>query len=161
MLPSVNKRWCFFGPRKIDQTKLVSCSEKLSSSLTIIRLVANIRILPEVLAHQIAAGEIVERPSSVVKELLENALDAEATQIVVEAEEAGKRLLSVRDDGIGMDTDNAKRAFQHHATSKIQSLEDLDQIQTLGFRGEALPSIASISRLCLKTIDQINCLYNF
>lgn len=115
---------------------------------------ADIRILPEILAHQIAAGEIVERPSSVVKELLENALDAEATRIVIEAEEAGKRLLSVRDDGIGMDTDNAKRAFQHHATSKIQSLEDLDQIQTLGFRGEALPSIASISRLCLKTIDQ-------
>ncbi len=113
-----------------------------------------IRILPETLAHQIAAGEIVERPASVVKELLENALDAKATRIVIQAEEAGKRSLLVRDDGIGMNPDDARLAFQHHATSKIRSFEDLSQIQTLGFRGEALPSIASISRLRLRTVGR-------
>ncbi len=115
---------------------------------------AKIRLLPDILAHKIAAGEVVERPASVVKELLENSLDSEARNIVVEAEEGGKRLIVVRDDGMGMTSEDARLAFQHHATSKIQSFEDLSHLQTLGFRGEALPSIASVSRLRLRTVER-------
>ena len=103
-----------------------------------------VKVLPEVLAHKIAAGEIVERPASVVKELVENALDAESTRIHIEIQDAGQRLIRVRDDGSGMSPEDALLAFQHHATSKIQTMADLDQISTLGFRGEALPSIASV-----------------
>ncbi|MFQ5739329.1 MAG: DNA mismatch repair endonuclease MutL [Acidobacteriota bacterium] len=110
-------------------------------------------MLPDILAHKIAAGEIVERPASVVKELLENALDAQSTQVTIEVEAGGKRLIGVRDNGIGMSAEDAKLAFQHHATSKIKSFEDLSRIKTLGFRGEALPSIASVSRLRLRTVD--------
>ena len=113
-----------------------------------------IRVLPKVLAHQIAAGEIVERPASVAKELLENALDAKARRIIVEIEDGGKRSISVCDDGHGMSEEDARLAFQHHATSKIRSFDDLARVRTLGFRGEALPSIASICRLELRTIEQ-------
>ena len=115
---------------------------------------AKVRLLPDILAHKIAAGEVVERPASVLKELLENSLDSEARRIVVEAEEGGKRLIVVRDDGMGMSPEDARLAFQHHATSKIQSFEDLSHLQTLGFRGEALPSIASVSRLRLRTVER-------
>ncbi len=115
---------------------------------------AKVRLLPDILAHKIAAGEVVERPASVVKELLENSLDSEARRIVVEAEEGGKRLIVVRDDGMGMSSEDARLAFQHHATSKIQSFEDLSHLETLGFRGEALPSIASVSRLRLRTVER-------
>ena len=110
-----------------------------------------IRILPEILANKIAAGEIVERPASVVKELLENALDAQCESIHVSIIAGGKRSIVVRDDGVGMNQDDAILAFEHHATSKLQSVEDLSAITTLGFRGEALPSIASVSRLTLKS----------
>lgn len=114
-----------------------------------------IRILPESLANRIAAGEVIERPASVVKELAENALDAEAQTITVTAQGAGRRLIRVSDDGYGMSHDDALLAFERHATSKIRAVEDLGCITTMGFRGEALPSIASVSRLTLNTCTQL------
>jgi DNA mismatch repair protein MutL len=110
-----------------------------------------IRVLPEILANKIAAGEIVERPASVVKELLENSIDAHCRAVHITILSGGKRLIQVRDDGEGMSQDDAILAFEHHATSKLQNAEDLIAIATLGFRGEALPSIASVSRLTLRT----------
>ena len=110
-----------------------------------------IHILSDQVANQIAAGEVVDRPASVVKELLENALDAGATRILVEVEAGGRKLIRIVDNGIGMVRDDALLAFERHATSKIRSSDDLLSIATLGFRGEALPSIASISRLELET----------
>ena len=110
-----------------------------------------IHILSDQVANQIAAGEVVDRPASVVKELLENALDAGATRILVEVEAGGRKLIRIVDNGIGMVRDDALLAFERHATSKIRSSDDLLSIATLGFRGEALPSIASISRLVLET----------
>jgi len=110
-----------------------------------------IRILPEAIANKIAAGEVVERPASVAKELVENSIDAGATSVEVRVESGGRRLLRVADDGCGMTRDDALLAFERHATSKITSANDLDAISTLGFRGEALPSIAAVSRLTLET----------
>jgi len=110
-----------------------------------------IRVLPDAVANQIAAGEVVERPASVIKELLENSLDAGATSIAIEAESGGRRLLRITDNGSGMLRDDAMLAFERHATSKLSSVKDLFTISTLGFRGEALPSIASVSRLTLET----------
>jgi DNA mismatch repair protein MutL len=113
-----------------------------------------IRLLPEHVANQIAAGEVVERPASVVKELVENALDAQATRITVEIQAGGRSLVRVTDDGLGMSRDDALLCFERHATSKIERAEDLSAIATMGFRGEALPSIASVSRLSLTTRER-------
>jgi DNA mismatch repair protein MutL len=114
---------------------------------------SRIRILPEAVANRIAAGEVVERPASVVKELLENALDAGANTIRIEVEAGGKRMIRVIDDGHGMAHDDALLAFERHATSKLRSADDLLSIATLGFRGEAMPTIAAVSRLLLETRD--------
>src|ERR1700761_8544987 len=110
-----------------------------------------IHILSDQVANQIAAGEVVDRPASVVKELLENSLDAGATRIVVAIEAGGRRLIRIADNGSGMLRDDALLAFERHATSKLSDVKDLLSIATLGFRGEALPSIASVSRLTLET----------
>ena len=110
-----------------------------------------IRVLSDQVANQIAAGEVVDRPASVVKELLENALDAGANRIRVEVEAGGRKLIRIADDGHGMNRDDALLAFERHATSKLRTADELLSIATLGFRGEALPSIASVARVSLET----------
>src|SRR5512146_1572918 len=113
-----------------------------------------IRLLPDHVANQIAAGEVIERPASVVKELVENALDAESAAITVEIQAGGRSLVRVVDDGVGMSRDDALLCLERHATSKIRRAEDLAAIATMGFRGEALPSIASVSRFTLTTRER-------
>src|SRR5580658_5017013 len=116
-------------------------------------VMGRIRILSDQVANQIAAGEVVDRPASVVKELLENALDAGATRVRVEVEAGGRKLIRITDNGHGMNRDDALLAFERHATSKLRIADDLLSIATLGFRGEALPSIASVSRVLLETCE--------
>jgi DNA mismatch repair protein MutL len=125
--------------------------ERHLAAMRLIEAMPSIRILPDILSNKIAAGEVVERPASVVKELAENALDAGATRILIDVEQGGRSLIRVGDDGGGMNRDDALLAIERHATSKIVSDEDLFNIRTLGFRGEALPSIAAVSKFSLVT----------
>ena len=114
---------------------------------------SNIKIMDEVLANKIAAGEVVEKTMNVVKELVENSIDAKSSEISIKLIDSGVKEIEVSDNGIGMDEEDAKMAFQRHATSKLKNLDDLFYIESLGFRGEALPSIASVSNIKLKTSD--------
>ncbi|MDD4532285.1 MAG: DNA mismatch repair endonuclease MutL, partial [Bacilli bacterium] len=114
---------------------------------------SKIKLMPIELANMIAAGEVIERPSSVIKELVENAIDAEAKNIEIQIFNAGKDLIAVKDDGIGMDRIDAAMAFKRHASSKIKSVYDLARITTLGFRGEAIPSIAAVAKVKMQTSD--------
>ena len=113
---------------------------------------SDIRILSDRVANQIAAGEVIERPAAVVKELVENALDAGATRIEVEFRHGGRSLMRIEDNGHGMNRDNALLSLERHATSKINEAVDLDQLGSFGFRGEAVPSIASVSKFTLSLI---------
>ena len=110
-----------------------------------------IQLLPDTVANQIAAGEVIQRPASVIKELVENSIDAEATTINVLVVDAGRTSIQVIDDGKGMSDTDARLSFERHATSKIRSADDLFQLHTMGFRGEALASIAAVSQVQLKT----------
>ena len=120
----------------------------------------DIRILPSNIANMIAAGEVVQRPASVVKELMENAVDAGADTVTVSVQDAGRTLIQVTDNGCGMSPDEAVLCFERHATSKISTAEDLSAIRTFGFRGEALASIAAVAEVSLRTRreeDEVGC----
>ncbi len=115
---------------------------------------SKIKVMDEVLANKIAAGEVVEKIMNVVKELVENSIDASSDEITIELVDSGTKMIKVSDNGIGMDKEDAILAFSRHATSKLSSLSDLFAISSLGFRGEALPSIASVSKVVLKTANE-------
>jgi len=136
----------------IINTSAVFCGFGVNGKFN--KIMSRIRILPENLSNKIAAGEVVERPCSVVKELVENAVDAQADRIIIEVENGGKSLIRVSDNGIGMNADDAMLSLERYATSKIYKDNDLFSIKTLGFRGEAIPSIASVSRFSLVTNDE-------
>jgi DNA mismatch repair protein MutL len=136
----------FAGGADLSPFRLETRNQKLETEA-----MGRIHVLSEAVANKIAAGEVVERPASVVRELLENALDAGSTRIKIQVEAGGKKLIQIADNGCGMVRDDALLAFERHATSKIKNADDLLSVSTLGFRGEALPSIASVSRLRLET----------
>ena len=113
-----------------------------------------IKLLPDSVANQIAAGEVIQRPASVIKELVENSIDAGATSVTIVLKDAGRTLIQVIDNGVGMSDTDARLAFERHATSKIQHADDLFALHTMGFRGEALASIAAISQVDLRTMHK-------
>ena len=115
---------------------------------------SKIQVMDEILANKIAAGEVVEKTMNVVKELVENSIDAESTEIKISLIDSGVKEITVSDNGVGMDKEDAITAFSRHATSKLKNLDDLFYIESLGFRGEALPSIASVSNVRLKTSNK-------
>src|SRR3954470_15868651 len=115
---------------------------------------ARIQVLPDTLANQIAAGEVIERPAAVVKELVENSLDAGAQRIEITLDDGGRKRVLVKDDGTGMSREDAELSLQRHATSKLRTKEDLFAIKSYGFRGEALPSMAAVSRFTLLTAEK-------
>ena len=114
----------------------------------------SIKLLPSQLINQIAAGEVIEKPASIIKELVENSIDADAKKITIKFNDGGKSFIQVIDDGCGMSKDDLKLSFQRHATSKIAESEDLINIKSLGFRGEALPSIASVSQIVARSATE-------
>src|SRR6478736_910909 len=127
------------------------CSLRFASGSRLSASMPTIRILTDRVANQIAAGEVIERPAAVVKELVENSLDAGATRVEIEFSHGGRSLIRVEDNGCGMSKDDALMSLERHATSKLVETADLDQLDTFGFRGEAVPSIASVSRFELRT----------
>jgi DNA mismatch repair protein MutL len=144
----------FIGLSRLDKNALFQHWDNQDKKLSSMELELNrIHVLSDDVRNKIAAGEVIERPVSVIKELVENAIDAQAEQITVTVENGGKDLIQVIDNGVGMSEDDALLAFERHATSKIRTADDIIHIDTLGFRGEALPSIASISRLTMVTKD--------
>ena len=116
-----------------------------------------IQELPELVANKIAAGEVIERPASVVKELVENALDASATRIEIQLDDGGRKLIRVTDNGVGMDDADVAMCFRPHATSKLRTSQDLFFITTMGFRGEALPSVGSVAQVRLVSRSRCRC----
>ena len=116
---------------------------------------SKITVMDEILANKIAAGEVVEKCASVVKELVENSIDASSTEIKIELIDAGTKQIKITDNGVGMDREDAVLAFSRHATSKLKNEDDLYRIETLGFRGEALASIASVSKITLKHLLEV------
>ena len=115
-----------------------------------------IKLLPDSVANQIAAGEVIQRPASVIKELVENSIDAGATSVQIIIKDAGRTLIQVVDNGQGMSATDARMAFERHATSKISSADDLYTLHTMGFRGEALPSIAAVAQIDLRTMRAVS-----